>query len=87
MLLEALACGCPIVSTACRSGPSEILDNGKWGRLVSVGDPHSIAAAMQDTLDAPPEPELLRARARDFSADEIAGRYLDVLFGGRSDAR
>jgi len=85
VMIEALGCGCPVVSTNCRSGPSEILDNGKWGRLVPLGNPRWVAAAMQDTLDDHPEPARLRARAEDFSSEKIAGRYLDVLLGGRND--
>lgn len=52
-LIEALALKVPVVSTACRSGPAEILENGKFGRLVPVGDPDALAIAMRDALGDP----------------------------------
>jgi glycosyltransferase involved in cell wall biosynthesis len=50
-LIQALASGCPVVSTDCPSGPSEILDQGKYGRLVPVGDAFSMAQAIKDALN------------------------------------
>ena len=55
VLIEAMACGCPCVSTNCRAGASEILDNGKFGPLVPVGDDFALASAMERVLDSPPE--------------------------------
>lgn len=52
-LIQALACGCPVVSTNCPSGPSEILDQGKYGPLVPVGDISSMAQAIKDVLKKP----------------------------------
>lgn len=48
VLLEALACRLPVLSTDCLSGPREILDNGRFGRLVPVRDPTAIANALED---------------------------------------
>ncbi len=78
-LIEALACGCPAVSTDCPSGPSEILDNGRFGRLVTIGDVDGLAHAMLDTLTNPPPREQQRARGRQFSAERTVNGYLDVL--------
>lgn len=50
VLIQALACGCPVVSTDCLSGPSEILKDGQYGYLVSVGDVDAMAKAMETTL-------------------------------------
>jgi glycosyltransferase involved in cell wall biosynthesis len=79
VLVEALACGCPVVSTDCPSGPREILDNGKYGRLVSVGDHEALARAILETLDHPPDAKMLRVRAMDFHVDKIIDQYLEVM--------
>lgn len=55
-LIQALACGCRVVSTDCPSGPREVLDDGRYGRLVPVGDVDAICQAILDALaDAPPD--------------------------------
>ena len=79
VLVEALACGCPVVSTDCPSGPSEILADGDFGSLVEIGDDDAMAAAIAKTLEAPVERERLRARAAVFSADRAVDRYLDLI--------
>jgi glycosyltransferase involved in cell wall biosynthesis len=79
VIVEAMACGCPVVSTDCRSGPREILEDGRFGRLVPVGDDEALAAAIIATLEEPSAPERLVERAGDFAVDRIAERYLDVL--------
>lgn len=78
-LMEALACGCPIVSTDCRSGPQEILANGKFGSLVPVGDDRAMAHAILATLNDPPRSKQLQARAAEFDIDTIAEQYLQAL--------
>ena len=79
VLVEAMACGCPVVSTDCPSGPDEILDGDRYGRLVPVGDDAALADAIAATLDATIDREDLRARAREFDVDRAVERYLDVL--------
>jgi len=80
VLIQALACGCPVVSTDCPSGPSEILENGQYGRLVPVGDPAAMAQAILSTLEAPPDRGLLQKQASLFSVDRAVEQYLEVLF-------
>lgn len=79
VLLEALACGCPVVTTDCPSGPREILDEGRYGELVPVGDAAALAGAILAVLERPPDPERLRDRARRFSVPLAAERYLHVI--------
>jgi len=80
VIVEALDAGTPVVSTDCQSGPREILMDGKYGSLVPVGDPESLAAAMHNALSSTHDIELLKARAQDFSIDKAVKQYLDLLF-------
>jgi glycosyltransferase involved in cell wall biosynthesis len=79
VLVEALACGCPIVATECVGGPADILDHGRFGRLVPVGDLEAMAQAILDALDTPADADALRRRALDFHVDRIVERYCEVL--------
>ncbi|MCD6154739.1 MAG: glycosyltransferase [Candidatus Verstraetearchaeota archaeon] len=78
VLIEALALGTPIVSTNCPSGPAEILENGRWGRLVPPGDPQAMAEAIVERLGEPRRPVPHEAWTR-FTIEESVERYLQLI--------
>lgn len=80
VIVEAMACETQVVSTDCPSGPSEILEKGRYGKLVPVGDSKAMANAILNTLENPiVSKKKLVNRARDFSTSKIAENYLDVI--------
>jgi glycosyltransferase involved in cell wall biosynthesis len=85
VLIEALLCGCPVVSTDCPSGPAEILLDDRYGRLVPVDDEEALADAMTSMLDCPPDEEVLRARGKEFSVSHAVELYADVMLGARTE--
>ncbi|MGL6340689.1 MAG: glycosyltransferase [Waterburya sp.] len=79
VLIEAMACGCPVVSTDCPSGPDEILDNGVYGHLVPIENSEALAEAMLKTLENPPNTEKLIQRANEYSTEKVVATYLSLL--------
>ncbi len=78
VLIQALSLGTPVVATDCPSGPDEILDGGRLGALVAVGDDAAMADAIVAALAAPrrePPPEWYRR----YDQAAVARRYLEVL--------
>ena len=78
VLIQAMACGCPVVSTDCPHGPREILDEGRIGCLVPTDDPEALSAGMLAALRG----ELRQADPdwlAQFSTEHIIQRYLQVL--------
>ena len=77
-LIEALACGCPAVSTDCPSGPVEILDGGKYGHLVPMGNPQDMAEAIGKVLDGD-ERKPPRSWLKKYERDTVLNAYLAVM--------
>jgi glycosyltransferase involved in cell wall biosynthesis len=82
VLVEALYCGIPIVATDCRNGPREILCNGKYGKLVPVGDQGCLAEAILGTLYGK-RVEIPEKAWQPFEVDNVVDQYLKVLMGDR----
>lgn len=77
-LIEAMACGCPVVATdSPPGGVSEILEGGKWGELVPVSSPEAMAAAMQRELCN--RVEGIEDRANHYSLDRTIDLYLEAI--------
>lgn len=78
VLVQALVCGCPVVSTDCESGPRDILKGGAYGRLTPPGDSDALADAIVESFAHPcasPPQEWLEQ----FDEDHVAEQYLKLL--------
>jgi glycosyltransferase involved in cell wall biosynthesis len=81
VIVEAMGCGTPVISTRCEHGPAEILAEGRYGVLVGTHDAEAMAAAMSEaaTLRLRFPAEILRHRAADFSYAACAARYIAMF--------
>jgi glycosyltransferase involved in cell wall biosynthesis len=80
-LMQALACGTAVVSTDCVGGCAEILQGGRWGRLVPIKDVQAMAAAIAASMDDTAAVDV-KKRAADFAIDAVARAYLRQLIPG-----
>lgn len=83
VLAEAMACGCPVVSTDCPYGPGEIVAHGDSGLLSPVRDAGALSDNVLKTLTDRALRERLVAgglrRAEDFSSEAVAGKYAQLI--------
>lgn len=84
VLAEALATGTPVVATNCKPGAVEVLKDGKYGRLIPVGDSESLAKEMLNILSLDEkEREKIKhrgqERAQHFNAHGIVEQYEEVF--------
>lgn len=79
VLTEALALGTPVVATDCPSGPREILDQGRYGPLVAVGDVGDLAQSILRVLKSPPAADELQAAVTEYTLEASTQGYLEAL--------
>ncbi len=82
VLIEALACGTPVVATDCPEGPREVLGDGAYGQLVPVGDAEALARAMERVLDGSFRPADVGSWLERFGLDANVERFLALAAGG-----
>jgi glycosyltransferase involved in cell wall biosynthesis len=78
-IVEAMACRVPVIAADCPVGPAEILENGRFGQLVPVGDAAAMAAAMEARLAQPSDPEAAYNRAMQFTDTRCIDAYAALL--------
>ena len=80
MIVHALATGTSVISRNCPSGPSEILEDGKFGRLVALGDDNGMIKMIKDEIRAPAfKKEDLIKRSKDFSIEVCGDAYKKIF--------
>lgn len=80
VLIEALAAGARVIATDCPSGPREILADGKYGVLVPVNDPESLANAIIGQLSNPPSPAPgLKDWLQKFDVDTSVMKHIELI--------
>ena len=78
VVAESLVCGTPVIATDCRSGPAEILDNGRYGNLIDLGDLEAFMTTLIDRSFEEFDSEMLKERGKFFSV-ERSGPLLELL--------
>lgn len=79
VLVEAMLCGCTPVAANCPTGPREVLQDGKYGYLVPVRDPVSLADGILRAMRNPIPAEQLQTAILPFRDDVVIARHFDLL--------
>jgi glycosyltransferase involved in cell wall biosynthesis len=79
VLIQAMIVGTPVVATDCPSGPKQILENGKWGKLVPVGDVQEMASAILDVLENGHEKIPMEMLEKEYSTESVLKKYLECI--------
>jgi glycosyltransferase involved in cell wall biosynthesis len=81
VLIQALIVGTPVVATDCPSGPKEILENGRWGHLVRVGDVQQMADAIVAVLEEGQEEKIpMKVLEEKYSIKSVLNEYLKCIY-------
>lgn len=79
VLVEAMQARLPIVSTNCDSGPSEILQDGKFGILVPINDHKALANGILQALQSHPDLDSIYLRSQEFTVEKASEEYLNFF--------
>lgn len=79
VLVEAMSAGCTVVSTKCPTGPAEVLQDGKYGYIVPMGDHVAMAASILEALDHPIADDLLKEAVAPFTEPAVIARHRELL--------
>lgn len=82
--IEAMVLGTPVIATDCETGPFEVLDGGKCGRLVAVGDTRAMADSILDVITQPHSKQPSAEWLEQFSLDDCVNKYLHLLQRGNN---
>jgi len=79
VLVEAMMCKCSPVATDCPTGPREVLKDEKYGKLIPIKDPVSMACAIIQSIDSPISFENLEKAIEPFKENAVIQRHFDLL--------
>jgi len=79
VIVEAMMCGCKIVSYDCPTGPREILQNGKYGTLVKPGDISMLSSSMIDLLKNTQPGNYFESAFKPFMMEQVLEQHRKSL--------